>query len=180
MKDVNRVVLIGRLGADPEIRYTNGGKPVANLRIATSMEVRTPDGTKEHTEWHRCVAFGGWAEYVQEHLNKGSKVYLEGRNQTRKWTDNQGVDRYITEVVVNAIEAMGAVASAGAGLPQGGQQQRAPRKAPPLDEGLPPANQVPAMPRQAPPVTPRQQQPQQPQTQVRQTPAGTQYEEVDW
>ena len=96
---VNKVILIGRLGADPEIRYTLDGKPVASFRIATN-EVIVRDGEKETlTEWHRIVAFGRLAEICGEYLNKGTQVYIEGKLRTRKYEDKQGIVRYVTEVV---------------------------------------------------------------------------------
>jgi single-strand DNA-binding protein len=96
---VNKVILIGRLGADPEIRYTLEGKPVAMMRIATN-EVINRGGTKETlTEWHRVVAFGRLAEICGEYLKVGTQVYLEGRLRTRKFEDKEGRERYITEVV---------------------------------------------------------------------------------
>jgi single stranded DNA-binding protein (ssb) len=96
---VNKVILVGRLGADPEIRYTLEGKPVATMRIATN-EVINRRGTKETlTEWHRVVAFGRLAEICGEYLKVGTQVYLEGRLRTRKFEDKEGRERYITEVV---------------------------------------------------------------------------------
>ncbi len=96
---VNKVILVGRLGADPEIRYTLEGKPVATMRIATN-EVINRGGTKETlTEWHRVVAFGRLAEICGEYLKVGTQVYLEGRLRTRKFEDKEGRERYITEVV---------------------------------------------------------------------------------
>ena len=96
---VNKVILIGRLGADPEIRYTLDGKPVASFRIATN-EVIIRNGEKETlTEWHRIVAFGRLAEICGEYLNKGTQVYIEGKLRTRKYEDKQGIVRYVTEVV---------------------------------------------------------------------------------
>ena len=96
---VNKVILVGRLGADPEIRYTLEGKPVATMRIATN-EVINRGGTKETlTEWHRVVAFGRLAEICGEYLKVGTQVYLEGKLRTRKFEDKEGRERYITEVV---------------------------------------------------------------------------------
>ncbi len=96
---VNKVILVGRLGADPEIRYTLDGRPVASFRIATN-EVIVRNGEKETlTEWHRIVAFGRLAEICGEYLNKGTQVYIEGKLRTRKYEDRQGITRYVTEVV---------------------------------------------------------------------------------
>jgi single-strand DNA-binding protein len=100
---VNKVILIGNLGADPEIRRTQDGRPIANLRIATSDSWRdkTTGERKERTEWHRVVIFNeGLCRVVEQFLKKGSKVYLEGQLQTRKWTNQQGQDQYSTEVVL--------------------------------------------------------------------------------
>ncbi|WP_038056510.1 single-stranded DNA-binding protein [Thermodesulfobacterium hydrogeniphilum] len=104
---INKVILIGRLGADPEIRYTLDGKPVASFRIATN-EVIVKNGEKEIlTEWHRIVAFGRLAEICGEYLTKGSQVYIEGKLRTRKFEDRQGIQRYITEIIVQNIQILG-------------------------------------------------------------------------
>ncbi|MFN3568304.1 MAG: single-stranded DNA-binding protein [Caldimicrobium sp.] len=103
---VNKVILIGRLGADPEIRYTLDGKPVSTFRIATN-EVYIKDGEKVTiTEWHRLVAFGRLAEICGEYLSKGSKVYVEGKLRTRKFEDKQGQTRYITEILVQNMQIL--------------------------------------------------------------------------
>ena len=101
---LNRVCLIGNLGKDPEIRSTQAGKEIANLTVATSesWKDRSTGERKEKTEWHRVVIFSeGLAEVAKNFLGKGSKVYLEGQLQTRKWTDNQGQEKYSTEVVAS-------------------------------------------------------------------------------
>ena len=100
---VNKVILLGNLGADPEIRRTQDGRPIANLRIATSESWRdkATGEKREKTEWHRVVIFNdNLCRIAEQYLKKGSKVYLEGQLQTRKWTDQQGVERYSTEVVL--------------------------------------------------------------------------------
>jgi len=100
---VNKVILIGNLGADPEIRRTQDGRPIANLRVATSENWRdkATGEKRERTEWHRVVIFNdNLCRVAEQYLKKGSKVYLEGQLQTRKWTDQQGVERYSTEVVL--------------------------------------------------------------------------------
>ena len=100
---VNKVILIGNLGRDPEIRHTNDGMPIVNLSVATSEQWRdrTSGERRERTEWHRVVIFNErLGEVAQKYLHKGSKVYLEGQLQTRKWTDQQGQERYSTEVVM--------------------------------------------------------------------------------
>ena len=100
---VNKVILVGNLGADPEVRHTNDGNPIVNLRVATSerWRDRNTGERRERTEWHRVAIFNErLGEVAQKYLHKGSKVYLEGQLQTRKWTDQQGQDRYSTEVVL--------------------------------------------------------------------------------
>ena len=100
---VNKVILIGNLGADPEIRRTQDGRPIANLRLATSENWRdkATGERKEKTEWHRVVIFSeGLAKVAEQYLKKGAKVYIEGALQTRKWTDQQGVEKYSTEIVL--------------------------------------------------------------------------------
>lgn len=99
---INKVTLIGRLGQDPEIRYTNDGTAIANISLATSETWKGKDGSKqEKTEWHKVVIFGKLAEIAGEYLKKGSLVYIEGKLQTKKWQDQQGQDRYTTEIIVN-------------------------------------------------------------------------------
>lgn len=100
---VNKVILVGNLGADPEIRRSNDGKPIANITIATSDTWRDKNSgeRKEKTEWHKVVIFNeGIAKIAEQYLKKGSKVYIEGKLQTRKWQDQQGNDRYSTEIVL--------------------------------------------------------------------------------
>ncbi len=105
---VNKVILIGNLGADPEIRRTQDGRPIANLRVATSESWRdkATGERKEKTEWHRVVIFNeGLCKIVEQYLKKGSKIYLEGALQTRKWTDKDGIERYSTEVVLQGFNS---------------------------------------------------------------------------
>ena len=105
---VNKVILIGNLGADPEIRRTQDGRPVANLRVATSESWRDKNTgeRREKTEWHRVVIFSeGLCKVVEQYLKKGSKVYLEGALQTRKWTDKDGNEKYTTEVVLQGFNS---------------------------------------------------------------------------
>jgi single-strand DNA-binding protein len=105
---VNKVILVGNLGADPEIRRTQDGRPVANLSVATSEQWRdkTSGERRERTEWHRVVIFSeGLCKIAEQYLKKGSKVYLEGQLQTRKWTDQSGQDRYSTEVVLQGFNS---------------------------------------------------------------------------
>jgi single-strand DNA-binding protein len=106
---VNKVILIGNLGADPEIRRTQDGRPIANLRIATSETWRdkTSGERKEKTEWHRVVIFNeGLCKVAEQYLKKGSKIYIEGSLQTRKWQDQSGQDKYSTEVVLQGFNSV--------------------------------------------------------------------------
>ena len=105
---VNKVILIGNLGADPEIRHTQDGRPIANLRVATSDSWRDKSSgeRRERTEWHRVVIFNeGLGRIAEQYLKKGAKVYLEGQLQTRKWEDQSGQERYTTEVVLQGFNA---------------------------------------------------------------------------
>ncbi len=105
---VNKVILVGNLGADPEIRHTKDGRPICNLRVATSESWRDKNTgeRREKTEWHRVVIFSeGLCRIAEQYLRKGSKVYLEGQLQTRKWQDKDGLDRYSTEVVLQGFNS---------------------------------------------------------------------------
>jgi len=104
MKSVNKVILVGHVGRAPEIRYTQGGAPVANFTVATNEYWTSNTGEKqERTEWHRIVAWGKLAEFCQEYIQKGSYLYIEGRIQTRNYEDRDGVKRYVTEIRANEI-----------------------------------------------------------------------------
>lgn len=106
-RGINKVILIGNLGADPDVRFTQNQKQVANLSIATSDSWTDQSGQRqERTEWHRVVFFGRLAEIVAQYLRKGSKVYIEGRLQTRKWQNQQGIDQYTTEIVANEMQML--------------------------------------------------------------------------
>lgn len=109
MASVNRVILVGNLGADPETRFMPSGDPICNLRLATtdSYKDKSSGEKKESTEWHRIVMFGRLAEIAGQYLKKGSQVYIEGRIQTRKWTDKEGQERYSTEIVANEMKMLG-------------------------------------------------------------------------
>jgi single-strand DNA-binding protein len=108
MASVNKVILIGNLGRDPELRYTPGGQAVTSFRIATTDRWRDKDGqNQERTEWHNIVAWGRQAEIINESLKKGSPVYIEGRLQTRSWEDKDGNKRYITEIVTQRLQFLG-------------------------------------------------------------------------
>jgi single-strand DNA-binding protein len=109
MASVNKAILIGNLGADPEVRYLPSNDAITNIRIATTEQWKDKGGEKqERTEWHRVVFFGKLAEIAGEYLKKGSQVYVEGRIQTRKWQDKDGQDRYTTEIVAEKMQMLGA------------------------------------------------------------------------
>ena len=118
-RGINKVILIGNLGADPDTRHTAGGNAVTNLSVATSesWRDRQTGEQRENTEWHRVVLFGKLGEIAGEYLRKGSKVYLEGRLQTRKWQDRDGNDRWTTEIIANEMQMLD---SRGGDAPMGG------------------------------------------------------------
>ena len=128
MASVNKVILVGNLGADPETRYTATGDAVCNIRLATteSWKDKSSGEKREITEWHRVVFYRKLAEIAGQYLKKGSQVYLEGRIKTRKWQDKEGQDRYTTEIectemqMLGSRQGMGAPASGGAGFGGGG------------------------------------------------------------
>jgi single-strand DNA-binding protein len=125
-RGINKVILIGNLGADPETRAMPSGTSVANLRVATSESWRDKQSgeQQERTEWHRVALFGRLAEVAAEYLRKGSQVYIEGSLRTRKWQDKQGNDRYSTEIIGNDLQMLGGRGGAGGGgaadSPRGG------------------------------------------------------------
>lgn len=113
---VNKAILIGRLGNDPEVRYTTNGGAVANFNVATNESWTDKSGQKqERTEWHRVVVWGKLAELCSQYLSKGRQCYLEGRIQTRDWTDKDGQKRYTTEIIAQTVQFLGGNAGAGAG-----------------------------------------------------------------
>ena len=142
---INKVILVGNLGADPELRYTQSGTAVATLSVATNRRWKDRDGNQQdETEWHRVIVWAQSAEFCGNYLSKGMKVYVEGRLQTRKWQDQSGNDRYSTEIVASEMQMLG-------GRPQGagntvpfdppGQQQQASKPAAivdtaPIDDGF--------------------------------------------
>ncbi|MFO7603355.1 MAG: single-stranded DNA-binding protein [Gammaproteobacteria bacterium] len=133
-RGVNKVILIGNLGKDPEIRYTANGAAIANVTIATSetWKDKATGENQEKTEWHRVVFFNRLAEIVGEYLKKGSKIYVEGRLQTRKWQDQQGQDRYTTEIVAGEMQMLDSKGGGSANFNQdtpagGGQYNQAPQ-----------------------------------------------------
>lgn len=122
MASVNKVILIGNLGRDPELRYTPGGKPVASFSVATTEQWTGKDGAKEErTEWHRVVAWGRLGEICGEYLHKGRQVYVEGKLQTRSWEDRDGNKRYTTEVIASTMHMLGPSGRPGKGEPSDGQ-----------------------------------------------------------
>jgi len=138
MTNLNKAMLIGRLGRDPELRYTKSGQAVANFSIATNDTWNDKQGNRqEKTEWHNVVAWGKQAEFVGNYLKKGRLVYVEGRLQTNDWTDNQNVKHYRTEVVANNIQGLdrtegGAPGGGGGGAPQ--EYSQPPQGGPPPQE----------------------------------------------
>ena len=119
-RGVNKVILIGNLGQDPEVRYMSNGNAVANVTVATSESWKDQQGQQqERTEWHRCVMYRRLAEIAGEYLKKGAKVYMEGRLQTREWQDQQGKKRYTTEIIVNEMQMLDS-RGAGGGSAHGG------------------------------------------------------------
>ena len=140
MASVNKVILIGNLGKDPEVRYAPSGSAICNVTIATSRvsKDKTSGERQEQTEWHRVVMFDRLAEIAGEYLKKGKSVYIEGRLQTRKWTDKEGVERYSTEIIANEMTMLGSReggggggGGGGAGDEMGSASAPAPRSAPP-------------------------------------------------
>ncbi len=121
MRGVNKVILVGTLGADPEVKYAANGNAIANLSVATSDEWndKSTGQKQQKTEWHRVSMFGKIAEIAGQYLKKGSQVYLEGKLQTRKWQDKNGLDRYTTEVVINGFDGQMQMLGGG-GQRQGG------------------------------------------------------------
>ena len=152
-RGINKVILIGNLGRDPETRYTQGGSPVTNLRLATTDQWRdrATNELQERTEWHSVVCFARLAEIAGQYLRKGSKCYIEGRLQTRSWEDREGQTRYTTEVVARDMQMLDSRGDSSGGYPPpprgGGPQERAqpPRSASPdsaddlddLDDDIP-------------------------------------------
>lgn len=164
-RGVNKVILVGNLGQDPEVRYMPNGNAVANISVATSESWKDQQGQmQERTEWHRVVMFRRLAEIAGEYLRKGSKVYLEGKLQTRKWQDQSGQDRYTTEIVANEMQMLdsrGAGQGQGQPMGQSGQpQQGSWNQQPAPQQGY--GQQAPqqSAPQQAAPKPAPQQQPQ--------------------
>jgi single-strand DNA-binding protein len=141
-RGVNKAIIVGTLGQDPEIRYTANGSAVANISVATNetWKDKATGEAQERTEWHRIVMFGKLAEIAQQYLKKGSQAYFEGRIQTRKWQDQSGNDRYSTEIVANEMQMLGGRSGGGGGAPMesGDQSQSspAPAETAPMDDGF--------------------------------------------
>jgi single-strand DNA-binding protein len=154
MASVNKVILVGNLGRDPEIRYMPSGEPVANITIATSSKYKNKSGEMvEETEWHRVTFFGKLAEIVGQYLKKGRSVYVEGRIKTRKYTDKDGIEKYATDIIANEMQMLGG--REGMGEPAGGDDggyESAPRRAAPA--AAPRAAAAAPAARQAPPPRP--------------------------
>lgn len=165
-RGINKVILIGNLGQDPDTRFTGSGSAVTNLNLATdeSYKDKQTGQMVPKTEWHRVVLFNRLAEIAKEYLRKGSKVYLEGRLQTRKWQDQNGQDRYTTEIVANEMQMLDSRQGGGYEQPmqQAAPQQQAyapqqsPQQAPQQAAPMPQQNYAPA-PQAAPQAAPMQQ-----------------------
>jgi single-strand DNA-binding protein len=138
MASVNKVILIGNLGRDPEVRYAPSGSAICNVTIATSRQWKNKDSgeRQEETEWHRVVFYDRLAEIAGEYLKKGKSVYIEGRLKTRKWTDKDGVEKYTTEIIANEMTMLGSREGGGSGGDSGADEgggytsQRPQRSAP--------------------------------------------------
>jgi single-strand DNA-binding protein len=148
MASVNKVILVGNLGRDPEVRYLPSGDPVANVTIATSSKYKSKTGELvEETEWHRVTFFGKLAEIVGQYLKKGRSVYVEGRIKTRKYTDKDGVEKFATDIIANEMQMLGSREGMGepSGDDEGGGYSR------PAPASRPAAAQRPAAPAAAKP-----------------------------
>jgi single-strand DNA-binding protein len=150
MASINKAIIIGRLGKDPEVRYMPSGKAVANVTIATSevWKDRNTGEKQERTEWHNVAFYSPLAEIVGQYLRKGSLVYVEGRLQTRKWQDKNGQDRYTTEIVANEMKMLGAKGDRDTEYyPKGGEAETTPAPRPQGEPGTttarPPAPSAP-------------------------------------
>jgi single-strand DNA-binding protein len=132
MASVNKVILIGNLGKDPEVRYAPSGSAIANVAIATSRQWKNKDSgeRQEETEWHRVVFYDRLAEIAGEYLKKGKSVYIEGRLKTRKWTDKDGVEKYTTEIIAQEMTMLGSRGEGGGDVEMGSAPSGAPRSAP--------------------------------------------------
>lgn len=142
-RGINKAIIVGTLGRDPEVKYTAGGSAIVNISVATNeaWKDKTTGENVEKTEWHRIVIFGKLAEIAAQYLKKGSQVYFEGKIQTRKWQDQNGQDRYTTEIVASDMQMLGGRADSSGGTSDFKPQQAASRPssqfdAPPTDDGF--------------------------------------------
>lgn len=149
MASINKVILIGNLGRDPEVRYMPSGEAVASITVATTdkWKDKTSGEQKEATEWHRVSAFGKLAEIMSQYLKKGAQVYIEGKLKTRKYTDKDGVEKYATDIIADTMQMLGSRGGADRGVP--------------MDEGYAPA---PATHQNPPPMAPARPQAARPVT----------------
>lgn len=141
MASVNKVILVGNIGRDPEVRYTPDGAAICNVSIATtsSWKDKTSGERREETEWHRVVFYNRLAEVVGEYMKKGRPMYVEGRLKTRKWQNKEGVDQYTTEVVADQMQMLGGRDGGDGGSMGGGDGDSAPRQAPRAPQAQRPA-----------------------------------------
>lgn len=169
-KGVNKVILVGNIGQDPEVRYMPNGNAVANLSLATSESWKDQQGQmQERTEWHRLTMYRRLAEICGEYLKKGSQIYVEGKLQTRKWQDQQGVDKYTTEIIVDQMQMLG---GRGGQQAEGGfQGQQRPAAAPQANQGYQQPQNSYQQPAQGQPVAKQQPQGQPPAGGFNQAPA---------
>ena len=138
-KGINKVIIVGNLGNEPEVRYANNGNAIATISIATSesWKDKTTGEQQEKTEWHRVVMFNRLGEVAGQYLRKGSKVYIEGKLQTRKWQDNSGQDRYTTEIVANEMQMLDSRSDSGGNNKPQAQVAPAPAAASDFDDDIP-------------------------------------------
>ena len=135
-RGINKAIIVGTLGQDPDVKYTANGAPVVNVSVATNESWKDKDGNKEErTEWHRIVIFGKLAEIAAQYLKKGGQVYFEGKIQTRKWQDQTGNDRYTTEIVANEMQMLGGRQAGESGQNQQASAPQSHSQAP-LDDGF--------------------------------------------
>ena len=148
-KGVNKAVILGNVGNDPELRFMSNGKAVANFTVATSEQWKDQQGQKqERTEWHRMVAYDKLAEIIGQYVKKGSKLYLDGKLQTREWTDQQGQKKYTTEIIVSEMQMLDGKPQQGSQQPQGQQQPQ--RQQAPQNNGYQQARNQPVQQQDAP------------------------------
>lgn len=163
-RGVNKVILVGNLGSDPEIRATQNGESVATLSVATTEQYKDASGQQQEiTEWHRVVLWRRLAEVARDYLKKGRQVYIEGKIKTRKWQDKQGQDRYTTEIIGNNLQMLGSSQSGQYSTPPPGMEDYPEYLSQPAQSAVTPMQQPTAMPptQQTPGQRPRTQQPQQ-------------------